>query len=883
MAKLPSGPDFGEMPGAASGRPVADSGDVGSYMRRADATTEAAGNAFGDALQLAGRRVGVAANEMQQKDDVLEYTKAKAHFVSNRIKRDSDILEDNDNATLEQRYANDIDGLRTASLNMVRNPNLRGKLEAELADDVARGLANVKGTVFKRTADGEIASTTDFLNTTKEAALRSTDPKERAMLVDAVNDRLAGLRVKNYITQESEVKMRQAWSEGYGTDWLKAQPPEERARLSQLPPRTIDEVVDRVIGPNVEGTGQNPRSSAFGTGQFIKETWLATLYKHGPDELKAKIEPAGDGKFRVKNAADAEQLYAMRADPTLGRAMTKALMTDNAAALRDAGLQPTPGNLYLAHFLGAGGATKVLKANPNTPVADLVGEKAVEANPSVLSGKTAGTVAAWATGKMGGAQDGVTGTPADFVPFSTRVALGKQAEQEISANKAQVSLQTGEEIESRLRDAAAGLGAMPSRDEIEQNPNLLPSTRNALKGMYDKANEEVLALAKVQQKFADPNAGSFNPYDKDDRDNIDKIYSAMSKTIGPVPAVMAVTERAKVMPKSAATAMRGELASNDPARVASSMTLAHTLLKKNANIFAGVEGGKELEENAVTFEHYVNFRGMKASDAASRMIREQTPEYKASIALKVKNEDVPKIIKDNLTPTDLMSAFNEGIPIFSRPVLENNPEQRAAAMLDYGEIFKDEYLASGDISLAKSRALKTMGKVWGVSNVTGSDTIMRYPPEKSRAWSDIPGASTLIADQALKFVQNGYALGEDAMGYAKGKAGKVERSSIILIPTSDTANAYKAGASDIPYMMSWRDGNGDQQFAVMPFVPKPDEAKKIVSAKRQADLAAEGADYDARVARARDNNAKNVVLQGARERIAADRRAVTGEDDVAGY
>lgn len=132
----------------------------------------------------------------------------------------------------------------------------------------------------------------------------------------------------------------------------------------------------------------------------------------------------------------------------------------------------------------------------------------------------------------------------------------------------------------------------------------------------------------------------------------------------------------------------------------------------------------------------------------------------------------------------------------------------------------------------------------------------------------------------MTFVQNGYASGEDAMGYPKGKSGKVDRSSLMLIPTSDTAAAHKAGMNEIPYMLSWRDASGFQQFAVLPFVPKPDEARKAVSKSREDELAASGAAFDKRVERSQQNIAKDVVIQGARERIAADRRAVTGEDTI---
>jgi hypothetical protein len=67
--------------------------------------------------------------------------------------------------------------------------------------------------------------------------------------------------------------------------------------------------------------------------------------------------------------------------------------------------QPNAGEFYLMHFLGQGGATKVLKADPNTPITKLVSEQAIDRNPIKFRGKsfrqfTAGDLRQWAESKM---------------------------------------------------------------------------------------------------------------------------------------------------------------------------------------------------------------------------------------------------------------------------------------------------------------------------------------------------------------------------------------------------------------------------------------------------------------------------------------------------
>jgi hypothetical protein len=87
-------------------------------------------------------------------------------------------------------------------------------------------------------------------------------------------------------------------------------------------------------------------------------------------------------------------------DPTASADAAARFTLDNRAALTNAlGREPTPGELYLAHQQGAGGAIKLLRADPNSPVESVVGALAARNNAG--NGLTTGQFVNKWTGKFG--------------------------------------------------------------------------------------------------------------------------------------------------------------------------------------------------------------------------------------------------------------------------------------------------------------------------------------------------------------------------------------------------------------------------------------------------------------------------------------------------
>lgn len=151
----------------------------------------------------------------------------------------------------------------------------------------------------------------------------------------------------------------------------------------------VEVFVNKIIAAESSGdpNARNSRSSAEGLGQFLDKTWLSVLRAERPDLARGQPD---------------EMLLALKLDPKLSREMVAAYATANARNLQQSGFAPTPGNIYLAHFLGPEGAKKVLAARDETPIQQVVGTQAYDANKNVFSkATTAGALKEWAIGKMG--------------------------------------------------------------------------------------------------------------------------------------------------------------------------------------------------------------------------------------------------------------------------------------------------------------------------------------------------------------------------------------------------------------------------------------------------------------------------------------------------
>jgi hypothetical protein len=189
-----------------------------------------------------------------------------------------------------------------------------------------------------------------------------------------------------------------------------------------------------LLGTARRESGYNPRaragtSSAAGLFQFVDQTWLSTLKRHGAKYGYARyaelIQKGSDGRYHVAGADAKQAVMALKLDPHAASLMAGELASDHAAYLRGrVGRDPTSGELYAAHFLGPQGSARLIEANRASPGANAAAmfPDAAASNRSIFyrDGRPATVSEVYANLTRGGSRPVTTGQDSQgFVQYAS--------------------------------------------------------------------------------------------------------------------------------------------------------------------------------------------------------------------------------------------------------------------------------------------------------------------------------------------------------------------------------------------------------------------------------------------------------------------------------
>jgi Transglycosylase SLT domain len=146
-----------------------------------------------------------------------------------------------------------------------------------------------------------------------------------------------------------------------------------------------------------DSDAKSTTSSAAGLFQFVDSTWLDMVKrfgaKYGVGQLAQQITEDANGKPAVRDPALRRQILDLRRDPALSAALAGEYAKLNQETIERAlGHKLQRADLYMAHFLGAAGATSFLKAvetKGSTVAASLLPEAAA-ANRAIFYDQNTG-------------------------------------------------------------------------------------------------------------------------------------------------------------------------------------------------------------------------------------------------------------------------------------------------------------------------------------------------------------------------------------------------------------------------------------------------------------------------------------------------------------
>src|SRR5918998_4008730 len=122
----------------------------------------------------------------------------------------------------------------------------------------------------------------------------------------------------------------------------------------------------------LDPAAQARSSSASGLFQFIEQTWLGLVKadgaKLGLGQYANAIATKADGTHVVSDPAARQAILNLREDPKVASVLAGTLTQRNRDTLAsDLGREPSAGDLYVAHFLGAHGAAQLIQTAQQTP------------------------------------------------------------------------------------------------------------------------------------------------------------------------------------------------------------------------------------------------------------------------------------------------------------------------------------------------------------------------------------------------------------------------------------------------------------------------------------------------------------------------------------
>jgi len=571
-----------------------------------------------------------------------------------------------------------------------------------------------------------------------------------------------------------------------------------------------------------EDLGRHPGSSAWGKFGITAGTWTS-------------IANSAEGK-RLGLDPDPEA----RKDPKNNAIGFRVLTQMNEQSLRKAGFEPDEKNLYLAHFMGAGGAIELLQKLKTSPNSDAASQfpAAASSNPSVFfapngRGRTIAELYAYQTRNFG---DGTPTMPKsdpvyERLDLATRDKVQGLANRVLDAQAQADDIRTKKDYAEFLNDTGlrirAGIVGQAEVDQLVATGKVSDMKDiQKLEGWVKAYNEGNEAFAYATAKL---NRGeSFNPFSKDDKNGVNAIAEKISdnQRLSPrdkATAYYDLASKTGIVPEPFMNSLQqGINSANAQMQLETAQTLV-SLLGVRPDIFNGVPNGEDLKRTAADYQGLMQLGYGNAAGAklAERLNTKARSEFKPD---ENKITEVTNKLQTDPTKTGAQKLIEAGVTgrFFGEAI---PPQVSAEAARDYANEFAYAYRATGDEARADNYAKQRIAQAYGTFN----DQVMKFPPQNAGYEKDIEGGY-------------GY-LKRDLEATALRNTGRKAERIELQATTKTTADVLAGRPARYDVLVLHKDASGVETWTTLPdwSVSKEqmNRANEDIRAKRQRQLTGE--------------------------------------------
>jgi hypothetical protein len=469
-----------------------------------------------------------------------------------------------------------------------------------------------------------------------------------------------------------------------------------------------------------------------------------------------------------------------------------------------------PWEIYMAHQQGVEGASNIL-LNPDKLAGQVTDPEYIRKNGGNPEGLAADFADKWrgkyleTAAQVGGGptrlaqSDPATMTDAaparpDWKGQIDRIQASDAPEDvknaavgRVEKNKRQFEFEQSEANNDILLRATREETTESEIDDLHRQGKISPEARRQSIGALDriteqrakaeaKLEEERITVSRLMHRAASAGAGgpALDPKSKDDRLGLNLHYAQESAAWRPeeaIPNAVAYSARYGLVPDGLQKMIRGGLHSGRPDQAVLAAQTIEQLRTANPQLVGEIGDEKDLRFGELILSN--NRKGMEPTIAVQRAVESLKVDKTTREAREAAYDDERG--KDRTIRERNDRRWLEG----KKDTWGSDPSADPVMMAEFGELAKSEYIATGDLDAARSRAMDTISRVWGRTRVGGGgERYSKFAPEK------FYGVPTLSEGENADWM-NEQLIGEISTGAMTGAPVTPDR--LLLAPSDKPA------------------------------------------------------------------------------------------------